>query len=77
VSKKNKNTPTNMPNQYAKVKNAMKGEEELQDATNPVYGFVDEFLDEALNTSNIYEAQQGTYLELSVKEQIIHTSNFA
>jgi hypothetical protein len=32
-----------MPNQYAKVKNAVKGEEELQDGTEQDYGFIDEF----------------------------------
>jgi hypothetical protein len=35
----------------------VKGEVEVQDDIDQNYGFVDEFLDEALNTSNIYEAQ--------------------
>jgi hypothetical protein len=30
-----------MPNQYAKVKNTVKGEEELQDSTEQDYGFID------------------------------------
>jgi hypothetical protein len=56
-SERNKNTSSNMQNQYAKVKNAVKGEKEFQDDTDHGYGFVDEFLKEALNTSNIYESQ--------------------
>ena len=57
MSERNKNTSSKLPNQYAKVKNAVKGEEELQNDTDHNYGFVDEFLEDALNTSNIYEAQ--------------------
>jgi hypothetical protein len=60
ISERNKNTSSKLPNQYAKVKNTAKGEEEVQDDTDRGYGFVDEFLEDALNTSNIYEAQQDT-----------------
>jgi hypothetical protein len=60
MSERNKNTSSKLPNQYAKVKNAAKGEEEVQDDADLNYGFVDELLEEALNTSNIYEAQQET-----------------
>jgi hypothetical protein len=35
-----------MPNQYAKVKNAVKGEDDIQDHP-PIYGFIDEFLEDA------------------------------
>jgi hypothetical protein len=58
MSERSKITSSKLPNQYAKVKNAVKGEEELQDDADHIYGFVDEFLEEALKTSNIYEAQQ-------------------
>jgi hypothetical protein len=34
----------------------MKGEEELHDGTEQDYGFIDKFLEEAVNTSNIYES---------------------
>jgi hypothetical protein len=42
----------------------VKGEKEIQDDTDLGYRFVDEFLEEALNTSNIYESQQGTDYDL-------------
>jgi hypothetical protein len=63
-----------MPNQYAKVKNTVKGEEELQDGTEQDYGFIDEFLEEAVNTSNIYESQQETDYDYWTSEHNIHTS---
>ena len=44
-----------MPNQYAKVKHAVKGEKDVQDDTDHTYGFIDEYLEEVVNTSNIYE----------------------
>jgi hypothetical protein len=45
-----------MPNQYAKVyKNAVKGEDEIQDETASGYDFNDEFLEEAIKSSNLYE----------------------
>jgi hypothetical protein len=46
LSEKNKNTSSNIPNQYAKVKNAVKWEEDIQDDTDHGFGFVDEFLEE-------------------------------
>jgi hypothetical protein len=54
-----------MPNQYA---NREKND------TGHGYGFVDEFLEEALNTSNIYEAQQGTNYDLWISDRNLHTS---
>jgi hypothetical protein len=47
-----------MPNQYATVKNASKGEEVSQVDTDLDYGFVDEFLEEAIKSSSIYESEQ-------------------
>jgi hypothetical protein len=63
VPENDRTNPSNMPNQYAKVKNTVKGEEELQDGTEQDYGFIDEFFEEAVNTSNIYESQQKTDYE--------------
>ena len=74
MSESNRNTSSKLPNQYAKVKNAVKGEEEIQDDTDQNYGFVDEFLEEALNTSNIYEAQQDTGYDLWISDHNVHTS---
>jgi hypothetical protein len=56
MSERNKNSSSKLPNQYAKVENNAKGEEEFQDDADLNYGFVDEFLEVALNASNIYEA---------------------
>ena len=52
----------------------MKGEEELQDGTEQDYGFIDEFLEEAVNTSNIYESQQEIDYDYWTSEHSIHTS---
>jgi hypothetical protein len=52
----------------------VKGEEELQDSTEQDYGFTDEFLEEAVNTSNIYESQQETDYDYWISEHNIHTS---
>ncbi len=62
-----------MPNQYAKVKNAVKGEEEIQDDTGYGYSFVDEFLEKALNTYNIYGAQRGKDYDLWILDHSVHT----
>jgi hypothetical protein len=45
---------SNMPNQYARVKNAVKGEDDIQDHP-PYYGFIDEFLEDAIKSSKLYE----------------------
>jgi hypothetical protein len=66
--------PSDMPNQYAKVKNTVNGEEELQDGTEQDYGFIDEFLEEAINTSNIHESQQEANYDYWTSENNIHTS---
>jgi hypothetical protein len=63
-----------MPNEYAKVKNTVNGEEELQDCTEQDYGFIDEFLEEAVNTSNIYESHKETDYDYWTSEHNIHTS---
>ena len=50
-----------MPIQYARVKNAANGEEVSQESTDPTYGFVDEFLEEAVKSSIIYQADQDSF----------------
>jgi hypothetical protein len=47
---------SNMPNQYARVKNVAKGEDVIKDNTDQTYAFVDEFLEQAMKCSSIYEA---------------------
>jgi hypothetical protein len=43
----------NMPNQYARVKNVAKGEDVIKDNTDQTYAFVDEFLEEAMKSSQL------------------------
>jgi hypothetical protein len=49
-----------MPNQYARVKNAVKGEDDIQDQP-PTYGFIDEFFEDAIKSSNFYEDTDTDY----------------
>jgi hypothetical protein len=50
---------SNMPNQYARVKNVAKGKDVIKDNhDDQSYAFVDEFLEEAMKSSSIYEADQ-------------------
>jgi hypothetical protein len=39
---------SNLPNQYARVKNVAKGEDVIKENTDQTYAFVDEFLEEAI-----------------------------
>jgi hypothetical protein len=51
----------NKPNQYARVKNVAKekkGEDIIKENTDQTYAFVDEFLEEAMKSSSIYEADE-------------------
>jgi hypothetical protein len=50
----------NLPNQYAKVrvKNIAKGEDVIKENTDHNYAFVDEFLEEAMKSSSLYEADE-------------------
>jgi hypothetical protein len=47
-----------MPNQYARVKNAAKGEDVIKDNTDQTYAFVDEFLEEVMKHSSFYEIDE-------------------
>jgi hypothetical protein len=48
----------NMLNQYARVKNVAKGEDIIKENTDQTYAFVDEFPEEAMKRSSLYEADQ-------------------
>jgi hypothetical protein len=54
---------SNMPNQYARVKNVAKGEDVIKDDTDQTYDFADEFLEEAMKSSSIYEADEDVDFE--------------
>jgi hypothetical protein len=47
-----------MPKQYARVKNVAKEEDVSKDNTDQTYAFVDEFLEEAIKRSSLYEADE-------------------
>jgi prenyltransferase beta subunit len=49
---------SNLPNQYARVKNVAKGEDVIKENTDQIYAFVDEFLEEAMKSSSLYEADE-------------------
>jgi hypothetical protein len=53
---------SNMQNQYTRVKNVAKGEDVLKENTDQTYAFVfvdvDEFLEEAMKSSSLYEVDE-------------------
>jgi hypothetical protein len=49
---------SNLPNQYARVKNVAKGDDVIKENTDQTYAFVDEFLEEAMKTSSLYEEDE-------------------
>jgi hypothetical protein len=49
---------SNLPNQYARVKNIAKGEDVIKDNTDQTYAFLDEIPDEAMKSSSLYEADE-------------------
>jgi hypothetical protein len=51
---------SNIPNEYAKIENSVKGEQKPQVDTDHTYGFIDEFIEEAINASKIHEYTQET-----------------
>jgi transcriptional regulator with PAS, ATPase and Fis domain len=46
---------SNMPNQYARMKNLERGENVIKDNTDQTYAFVDEFLEEAMQSSSRFQ----------------------
>jgi phosphoserine aminotransferase len=47
-----------MPTQYERVKNVAKGEDVIKENTYQTHDFVDEFLEEAMKSSSLYEADE-------------------
>jgi hypothetical protein len=52
-----------VPNQSARVKNVAKGEDVIKENANQTYAFVDEFLEEAMKSSSIYETDKDVNYE--------------
>jgi hypothetical protein len=61
VDKKTNNS--NMPNQYTRVKNEAKGDDSIKENTDQSYAFFDEFLEEGMKSSSIYETDEDVYYE--------------
>jgi hypothetical protein len=49
---------SNMTNQNSKLKNVAKGEDVIKENKDQTYAFVDEFLEDAIKSSSIYEADE-------------------
>jgi hypothetical protein len=47
-----------LPNQYARVKNVANGEDVIKENKDQTYACVDEFLEEAMKSSSLYEADK-------------------
>jgi hypothetical protein len=58
VSYNKETNNSDMPNQYARMKNVAKGEDVIKENTDQTYAFVDEFLEEAMKSSSIYETDE-------------------
>jgi hypothetical protein len=65
---------SNMPTQYARVKNVAKEEDVIKDNTDQTYAFVDKSLEEAMESSSIYEADQDVDYEYWSSNQNAHAT---
>jgi hypothetical protein len=65
---------SNMPNQCARVKNVVKGEDVIKENTDHTYDFVDEFLEEAIKNSSIYEEDEDVDYEYWSSNHNSHTT---
>jgi hypothetical protein len=54
VSNDKETNNSNMPNQYAGVKNGAKEEDVIKEDTDQTYAFVDEFLEETMKSASLY-----------------------
>jgi hypothetical protein len=67
ISNYKETSNSNMPNQYARVKNVAKGEVIIKNNIDQTYDFVDEFLEEAVKNSSIYETDEDVDYVLFIK----------
>jgi hypothetical protein len=72
VPNDNEISASNLPNQYARVKNVAKGEDVIKEDTDQTYVFVDEFLEEAMKRSSIYETDEDVDYEYWSSNHIGH-----
>jgi hypothetical protein len=67
---------SNLPHQYARVKNVAKGEDVMKDNTDQIHSFVDvdEFLEEAMKSSSLYEADEDVDYEYWSSDHNAHAT---
>jgi hypothetical protein len=65
---------SNMPNQYTREKNIAKGEDVIKNNTDQTYAFADEFLEEAMKSLSLYEADQDVDYEYWSSNLNAHTT---
>jgi hypothetical protein len=65
---------SNMPNKFAGVKYVAKGEEVIKDNKDHTYAFVNEFLEEAMKISNIYETDKDVDNEFWLSNHNAHAT---
>jgi hypothetical protein len=65
---------SNIPNEYAKIENSVKGEQKPQVDTDHTYGFIDEFIEEAINASKIHEYTQETDYDYWISVYTAHAN---
>jgi hypothetical protein len=53
------------------VKNVAKGEDVIKENTDKNHGFIDEFLEEAMKSSSIYETFEDVDVDMNIGHQII------
>jgi hypothetical protein len=63
----------NMSKQYARVKDEAKGEDVIMDNKHQTYAFVDEFLEEGMKSSSLYEADEDANYEYWSSNHYAHT----
>jgi hypothetical protein len=67
---------SNMPNQYASVKNVAKGKDVnvIKDNSSQTYVFVDDFLEEAIKISSTYETGEDAHYEYFSSNHNAHST---
>jgi hypothetical protein len=59
-----------MPNQYARVKNVVKGEDVIKENTDQTYAFVDEFLEEEIQSQVYWISNHNAHATLSISNSL-------
>jgi hypothetical protein len=60
-----------MTNQYARVKNSVKGEDNIQDLPATNFGYIDEFHEVPIKSPNLDEEQGTDYLNSEKQNQLV------